>query len=111
MAYLPFLERNIIPTFLDADSISTGQIEFDPDKCTNCGICEDCCPIGTIVVPETGLPYVHEAGAADVYMCFGCGNCESVCPHDAVKLTRLFTTHTWYNRLTRAQVLTEPKKY
>src|SRR3954469_5843655 len=63
MAYLPFLERNIIPTFLDADSISTGQIEFDPGKCTNCGICEDCCPIGTIVVPETGLPYVHEAGA------------------------------------------------
>jgi|SRR5687768_13758588 heterodisulfide reductase subunit A-like polyferredoxin len=110
MAYLSFWKRNRVPGYLDRAEITTGKIEFDPALCTNCGICEETCPIGTIVVPETGLPYVHEAGP-DMYMCFGCGNCASVCPYDAVKLTRPYTTHSMYNRLTRAPVLTAPKKY
>jgi ferredoxin len=113
VAYLSFWERNRVPTYLDPSEISTGQIEFDSEKCTNCGICEECCPIGTITVPDksTGLlPYLNQAGD-DMYMCFGCGNCVSVCPHDAAILKRLYTTHTWYNRLTRAPELAGPKRY
>ncbi len=112
MAYLSFRRRNPVPTYLDPAEITTGEVEFDPSRCTNCGICAQSCPLGSIHVPETKgeIPRLAQAGP-DIYMCFGCGNCVSVCPYEAASLKRLYTTHTRYNRLSRAPVLTGPKRY
>lgn len=112
LSYLTFWQRNTIPTYLDPSEITTGRVEFDGSRCTLCGICSRCCPVGSIVVPKTKgqVPCVREAGA-DMYLCFACGNCVSACPHRAVTLTRRYTTHTWYNRLCRTPEMTYPKRY
>jgi formate hydrogenlyase subunit 6/NADH:ubiquinone oxidoreductase subunit I len=112
MAYLTLWERFRVPTSLDPREITTGRVEFDPERCTLCGICARCCPVGSIVVPKAKgqVPRVLEGGP-DMYLCFACGNCVSACPHDAARLARRYTTHTRYNRLCRTPELTCPKRY
>ncbi|MBI4862967.1 MAG: 4Fe-4S binding protein [Candidatus Riflebacteria bacterium] len=92
--------------------MTTGMVEFDRDRCTLCGICARCCPVGSIVVPTTRGEVPHVAsGGPDIYLCFACGNCVAACPHHAATLKRRYTTHTYYNRLCRAPEMTYPRRY
>jgi formate hydrogenlyase subunit 6/NADH:ubiquinone oxidoreductase subunit I len=112
VAYLNWVQRFRIPTYLHAREITTGRVEFDPEKCTLCGICARCCPVGSIVVPRSKGEAPHVvSGGPDIYLCFACGNCVSACPRDAVLLKRRYTTHTYYNRLSRTAEMTTPKRY
>ena len=52
---------------------------IDPDKCTQCGICELYCPDSAVRVE--GDRYV-----IDLNYCKGCGICEHECPADAIHM-------------------------
>jgi ferredoxin len=48
------------------------------DDCTNCGACDDVCPVDAI--SEKGNKHV-----IDLDTCIDCGACDDVCPVDAIK--------------------------
>lgn len=49
------------------------------DECTGCGICQDVC--------ETGALVVDNAARINPDKCKGCGACIPVCPNEAIILT------------------------
>ncbi len=51
--------------------------KIDPDVCTNCGVCDDECPVEAI--SEQG-----DVRVIDPDTCTDCGACEDVCPVGAI---------------------------
>lgn len=47
------------------------------DDCTNCGICDDACPLEAIQEKD-------DARWIDPDKCSDCGSCESECPTSAI---------------------------
>ena len=47
------------------------------DACTNCGVCEDECPVGAISEAD-------DVRVIDAETCTDCGACAEVCPVDAI---------------------------
>lgn len=47
------------------------------DKCTNCGACENECPVSAI---SEGT----DARVIDADTCISCGACSGVCPSEAI---------------------------
>ena len=115
MQYLSPWRRWTMPNYFDARQIQTGKIEVDAIRCTACGRCARCCPVGSIIVPKASQrerepTHVLEAGP-DLFMCFACSNCVTVCPEDAITLSRRYTAHFYFNRLFRTSEMTPPRKY
>ena len=54
----------------------------DDDKCINCGICVDRCPLQAMTMGEDGTV------SLDLNLCIGCGLCVTKCPTQAVILER-----------------------
>ncbi len=54
------------------------MIQIKLDKCTKCGICTRVCPIGTIIMTESGP-------VAKRINCIRCGHCVAICPHSALE--------------------------
>lgn len=48
------------------------------DSCTNCGVCEDECPVGAISEGD-------DCRVIDADTCTDCGACAEVCPVDAIE--------------------------
>lgn len=51
---------------------------FITDDCTNCGACDDCCPVEAI--SDQGDIHV-----IDKETCTDCGACDDICPVEAIK--------------------------
>ncbi len=52
-------------------------------KCVGCGVCEQVCPFGAIMVnPESGVARVNTE------MCYGCGVCSRNCPEEALEFEK-----------------------
>ena len=51
---------------------------IDKDRCTDCEICVEECPVNTIFI-ENGIAEI------DMENCIRCGRCHEVCPEDAVR--------------------------
>ncbi len=51
--------------------------KINKDECTNCGACEDVCPVGCIA--EVGD--VREINPDE---CIDCGACKDACPVDCI---------------------------
>lgn len=49
------------------------EMQFDPEKCTGCGVCVESCPQKALSMKE-GKPAVRRDA------CMLCGRCENVCP-------------------------------
>ncbi len=64
----------------------------DPDKCTNCGKCEDLCRFDAISTVDDGG---RERVDIDIDSCEGCGICGRVCPEEAIDL-RDRTVGEWF---------------
>ena len=54
-------------------------LRFDPDKCVQCGMCAEVCPVLRIEMTEAGLRI--RKGSPQ---CIHCGSCIAVCPSDAI---------------------------
>jgi len=65
-----------------------GAVEFNPDPCTGCSMCERHCAADAITV-KSG-PEGNVAWEYDVAMCMFCGQCEDSCPVDAITMGQDF---------------------
>lgn len=55
-----------------------GAFVVDPDKCVECGICANRCPVDAITEDMDGKAVISPD------LCIGCGICANVCPVDAI---------------------------
>ncbi len=55
------------------------MFKIDPEVCTGCGNCEDCCPCGAIHKDDSG-----EKCVIDRELCAECGSCVDECPFAAI---------------------------
>lgn len=55
-------------------------LEYDAEKCTNCGLCIDVCPLAVFERGERVVVVV------DRDACIECGACMANCPAEAVKV-------------------------
>lgn len=53
----------------------------DKEMCVSCGICEEVCPEGAIIVDNIAM--------IDQQKCTGCGSCVDECPNEAISLAEL----------------------
>jgi len=65
-----------------------GAVEFDPDPCTGCGMCERHCAADAIIVGTDDDGNV--TWEYDVAKCMFCGQCEESCPTDAIVMSQDF---------------------
>ena len=54
------------------------KIQYDKEKCTGCGTCEETCPVEAIKVKEKA--------EVDEETCIDCGTCVDECPEEALSL-------------------------
>lgn len=59
------------------------QVQFRPENCTQCGLCERTCPMGL-------SPCNNETSTA---YCWNCGECLDSCKYDALNFTWLSADH------------------
>ncbi|WP_291473641.1 MULTISPECIES: 4Fe-4S dicluster domain-containing protein [Corynebacterium] len=52
---------------------------IDPERCTNCGLCAQVCPMNVFTLRPDGFPVI-----ADKDSCQTCFQCETYCPADAL---------------------------
>jgi MinD superfamily P-loop ATPase len=77
----------------------SGQIaDIDPDRCTQCGLCQDLCRFNAI-----------KAFKVDTVSCEGCGFCSRICPAEAIAMKEnlaghLFVSDTRYGPLAHARL-------
>ena len=112
---LKFGERMRIPDYFSESQVGSGQLEFDPDLCTGCGVCADICPArGLIMENRAGgkkkLPRLLNA-APGVSLCMTCGDCRAACPEGAIRLLRGYNTKYFYKKLSQTPELKPPQKY
>jgi len=62
----------------------TKRAEIDPEKCTECGLCERECRFGAI-----------SEFKVDPILCEGCGVCALICPVDAARLSNRVSGYTY----------------
>lgn len=65
-------------------AIGRNGLNFKPDHCTSCGLCEFVCPASAITVEPLKEDYLRKF---DLGSCIYCGLCESACPTTAIHLT------------------------
>lgn len=57
------------------------RLRADPERCTQCGLCEKVCDMGIPV-----RRYIQEKGAVHTPECMGCRRCVEVCPEGALEI-------------------------
>jgi len=96
----PNLHLLLSPKPLEENDYRGGQLAIrDPEKCTECGRCEEVCQFSAI----TDL-------RIDPRRCEGCGTCALVCPEQAITMHpqvtgRLYLSDTPYGLLAHARLL------
>ena len=77
----------------------SGQVaDIDPDRCTQCGLCQNLCRFNAIKVFKV-----------DTVSCEGCGFCSHICPAEAITMREnlaghLFVSETRYGPLVHARL-------
>jgi len=77
----------------------SGQVaDIDPDRCTQCGLCQNLCRFNAIKVFKV-----------ETASCEGCGFCSHICPAEAITMSEnlaghLFVSETRYGPLVHARL-------
>jgi len=80
MGYMTLSERFRVPNYNDPNEVSLGEVDFDYERCTGCGMCVKICP-GDALAMEDKKPKMREFPDNQ---CMFCGCCSAICPVDAV---------------------------
>ncbi|MFX1565252.1 MAG: 4Fe-4S binding protein [Promethearchaeota archaeon] len=67
-----------------------GQIEYDLEKCTGCGLCSRECPATAIEMVASTKTKTQKKPQFRFDRCIWCGTCEAVCPKKAITMTPKF---------------------
>lgn len=116
MKDLKFSDRFLVPDYTDPSETVSGELFFDPEKCTGCMLCTVICPARCVVMEkpkkgaEKGVPHLDTV-MADCQGCVSCGCCVAACPSGAISIVRGFAAGKFYTRLHQAPEMTPPKRY
>src|SRR4030042_5028176 len=108
-----FFDRIRIPDYDTPKGMKSGNLNFDLEKCKECGICVTLCPGGCLYTDTTtkidmitgkakggkyGLPKVAttKRGAT---LCIACYDCGAACPHDAISIKSNFNPKRYFKRI------------
>jgi MinD superfamily P-loop ATPase len=73
------------PSVKQESEFWSGQIAYiDPDKCNQCGLCQELCRFGAI-----------KDFRVDTISCEGCGFCQHICPVEAITMKENLSGH-WF---------------
>jgi nitroreductase/NAD-dependent dihydropyrimidine dehydrogenase PreA subunit len=102
----PLLGKTEPPTWDDLQSIFRpeehihwGTVQFDREKCNQCGLCVKNCLAGTLEMDEDNYPRVREdwdgmpGHPEHPWPCFACWQCLVPCPTEAISIAN----ETWYD--------------
>ena len=106
MGQFSFLDKILIPTVDDRNEITTGEVEFDYDKCSACSLCVEACPADTLLFKDK-KPLLKHGKKNE---CMACGDCVAICPEGAIRLTRGYC-FTKYFRTIDQGALTPPRLF
>jgi ferredoxin len=118
-------DRIRIPDYDTVKQMQTGDLNFDSEKCRECGVCIQLCPGGCLLTDTTekpdilsgkarggkyGIPRVAKTNKGAT-LCVACFDCGAACPHGAISIRRNFNPGYHFKRLTQTSHLTYPKRY
>ena len=118
-------DRIRVPAYDSLKHMRNGDLDFDRDKCRECGICVQLCPGGCLLTDTTskmdiatgrakggkyGVPRVDrmKSGAT---LCIACFDCGAGCPHGAISMKSNFNPGLRFKRLTQTNDTRFPKRY
>ena len=93
MGYMTFKEKWRIPRYDDPNETQMGEIQFDDEKCSGCGMCVKACPADVIALKS------GQAGVDGTIDCMACGDCVAICKEDAIRLTRNYRYSGFYKTI------------
>ena len=118
-------DRYTLPDYDDPNQMQTGVLDFDPEKCQECGLCVLLCPGGGILTDRVtkmelmhgersggkcGVPYMKIVRPG-VTCCIACFDCGTVCPNSAISIKHNFNPGYFFKRLAQTSEMRYPKKY
>ncbi len=119
-----FIDKIRIPDYDTPGGMQSGNLEFNPLLCKECGTCIRICPGGCLQSStttkmdiffnrskgKTGIPHVitTQKGAT---LCVSCFDCGAACPHNAISIQSNFNPKYFFKRLTQLSVMQPPKQY
>ncbi|MGE5423256.1 MAG: 4Fe-4S dicluster domain-containing protein [Ignavibacteriales bacterium] len=115
MGYLTFRQRSKIPDYFNPEQVVTGQLCFDSQKCSGCGICVSICPAGGLLIDtvksknQKVIPY-HDIELGQI-TCIGCGCCLAACRKGAINFVRGFQGGYLFARINQTKEMLLPRKY
>ncbi|MCF8037024.1 MAG: 4Fe-4S binding protein [Desulfobacteraceae bacterium] len=125
MATFTLRDRFILPSYDNPEQMRYGRLEFDPDKCSECGICVLVCPGGSLrssratktelfqgekTIGKCGPPEFDTANP-EITLCVACFDCGAACPKDAIRIQTSFDPGYFYKRLTQIPEMKYPNPY
>lgn len=100
MARLSWREKLRVPTYGDPEQILAGEVAFDCDKCSGCGICAQACPAKAIVF-ENKRPGLKASSQNE---CIACGDCAAICPEGAIRVVRGYSYTGFYKTIDHGDI-------
>jgi MinD superfamily P-loop ATPase len=96
------LELVLRPERLETHDFTGGAVAIiDPQRCQNCGICEQVCRFDAILSPpSSGKEAGSECYRVDPIACDGCAACVYQCPEEAIRMQPQ-TVGRWYRSESR----------
>jgi MinD superfamily P-loop ATPase len=90
------LELLLEPRPLERHEFVGGSVaRIDPQRCTDCGVCEEVCRFAAILASPGGGDY-----QVDPVACEGCATCHYQCPEQAIRMEPQLAGH-WFRSQSR----------